>query len=184
MSIETVARRYATALADVVIASNEAEMVRTELAVFGQLVDGNADLSAALSNPAIAHASKEKLLEELIKRAKPSRTTSNFLRVLLRNNRLTELAEINERFAAVLEERSGVVSAEVISARDLPDAERSEFEKTLAKLTKKEMRISFAVDPSIIGGVVTRIGSTVYDGSVKTKLENLRQQLVNGYREP
>lgn len=180
MSIETVARRYATALADVVIASGDAENVKTELAVFGQLIAGNADLTAALSNPSIAHASKEKVLQELIKRTKPSKTTANFLRVLLQNNRLGELPEIGDRFGSVLEERSGVVSAEVISARDLPAAERTEFEKTLEKLTNKDMRINFVVDPNIIGGVVTRIGSTVYDGSVRTKLENLREQLVNG----
>jgi F-type H+-transporting ATPase subunit delta len=180
MSVETIARRYGGALADVVVASGEAETVKTELAVFGQLVAGNADLSAALSNPSIAHASKEKVLEELIKRTKPSRTTANFLRVLLQNGRLGELAEIGDRFASVLEERSGVVSAEVISARNLPDTERTEFERTLEKLTNKDMRISFVVDPDIIGGVVTRVGSTVYDGSVRTKLENLREQLVNG----
>jgi len=180
MSSETVARRYSTALADVVIASGDAETVKTELAVFGELIAGNANLSAALSNPTIAHASKEKVLGELIKRVKPSKTTANFLRVLLQNNRLTEIGEIDTRFESVLEERSGIVPAEVTSARELPDTERTEFEKTLEKLTGKDMQITYVVDANIIGGVVTRIGSTVYDGSVKTKLENLREQLVNG----
>lgn len=178
MSAETVARRYATALADVVTASGDAETVKTEVAVFGQMIAGNADLSAALSNPAIAHTNKAKVLEELIKRAKPSRTTANFLRVLLQNNRLAELAEIDDRFTGVLKERSGVVAAEVTSARELPDKERAEFETTLEKLTGKDMQITYVVDPDIIGGVVTRIGSTVYDGSVKTKLENLKAELI------
>lgn len=180
MSNETVARRYATALADVVIASGEADTVKSELAVFGQLVAANEDLATAFSNPAIAHANKVNLLNELLKRAKPSKTTSNFLRVLLKNGRLDELNEINERFAGILDERRGIVPAEVISARELPDAERKEFEKNLEKLTGKDMQITFVVDPDIIGGAVTRIGSNVYDGSVKTKLDNLRQQLVNG----
>ena len=155
MSSETVARRYSAALADVVLASGEAETVKTELAVFAQLIAGNDDLSSVLSNPSIAHMSKEKVLDELLKRTKPSKTTSNFLRVLLRNSRLTELAEINDRFLAVLEERSGIVSAEVTSARELPDGERTEFEKTLEKLTGKDMRIKFVVDPDVIGGVVS-----------------------------
>lgn len=180
MSIETVARRYATALADVVTKAGDADIVKSELAVFGQLVAGNADLSAVFNNPAIPHTNKENLLAELLKRAKPSKTTSNFLRVLLRNGRLGELTEINERFAAVLDDRRGIVPAEVISARELPDAERKEFETTLEKLTGKDMQITFVVDPEIIGGAVTRIGSNVYDGSVKTKLENLRQQLIGG----
>jgi F-type H+-transporting ATPase subunit delta len=178
MSIETVARRYGVALADVVLASGEAENVQTELAVFGQLVAGNADLSAALSNPSIAHASKEKVLLELIKRTKPSKTTANFLRVLLQNNRLGELPAIGDRFASVLDERSGVVSAEVISARDLPAKDRAAFEKTIESLTGKQVNVNYTIDETLIGGVVTRIGSTVYDGSVKTKLENLKAELI------
>src|SRR5438552_6667749 len=177
MSTETVARRYSAALADVVLASGEAETAKIELAVFSQMIDGNADLTSVLSNPSIAHASKEKVLEELLRKAKPSRTTGNFLRILLRNNRLTTLGEINDRFVSVLEERSGLVSAEVISARELPKAERTEFERTIEKLTGKRVRVNYAIDENIIGGVVARIGSTVYDGSVKTKLENLKEQL-------
>lgn len=180
MSIETIARRYGTALADVVLKSGETERAKQELNAFGAMIAGNADLQSVFSNPAIAHASKENLLGELIKKTKPSKTTANFLRVLLRNSRLTELGEISERFESVLAERSGVVSAEIISARELPMAERKEFEINLERLTGKSVSVNYTVDADIIGGVVTRIGSTVYDGSVKTKLENLREQLVNG----
>ncbi|MGB7201158.1 MAG: ATP synthase F1 subunit delta [Pyrinomonadaceae bacterium] len=180
MSIETIARRYGTALADVVLKSGETDTVKEELKAFGSMIDGNADLESVFSNPAIAHASKENLLGELIKKTKPAKTTANFLRVLLQNSRLTELGEISERFESVLAERSGVVSAEIVSARELPATARKEFEKNLASLTGKTVRVNYAVDANIIGGVVTRIGSTVYDGSVRTKLENLREQLVNG----
>jgi len=180
VSVETIARRYATALADVVITGPEAETVRADLSAFAELIDKNNGLTAVFSNPSIAHSSKENVLDELISRSKPSRTAANFLRVLLQNGRLTELGEINVRFAAVLEERSGVVSAEVRSARELADAERVEFEENLAKLTGKHVKINFTIDDNIIGGAVTRIGSKVYDGSVRTKLENLREQLVNG----
>ena len=82
--------------------------------------------------------------------------------------------------AAVLDERGGIVAAEITSARELPTDEKAEFEKSLAALTGKTVNVNYAVDPDIIGGVVTRIGSTVYDGSVKTKLENLREQLISG----
>lgn len=180
MSVETIARRYGTALADVTLKSGETEILKKELNAFGAMIADNADLQNVFSNPAIAHASKENLLGELIKKTKPSKTTANFLRVLLQNNRLTELGEIGERFESVLEERSGVVSAEITSARELPASERKEFEKNLENLTGKTVNVNYAVDADIIGGVVTRIGSTVYDGSVKTKLENLKEQLVNG----
>jgi F-type H+-transporting ATPase subunit delta len=122
--------------------------------------------------------SKEKVLEGLLAKTKPAKTTANFLRVLLRNNRLTELTEINEKFAAVLAERSGVAAANVTSARPLTEAEKAELQASLARLTGKKVTLNFEIDEKLIGGVVTRVGSTVYDGSVKTQLENLKQQLI------
>lgn len=180
MSTETIARRYSTALADVVTGSSETEMVQSELAAWGELFNENSDLQTVFSNPAITHINKEKVLDGLIAKTNPSKTTANFLKVLLQNGRLADLGEINDRFATVLEERSGIVSAEIISARELPVGERAEFETNLEKITGKKVTISYAINKDIIGGVITRIGSTVYDGSVKTKLENLKEQLVSG----
>jgi F-type H+-transporting ATPase subunit delta len=180
MSVEVVARRYASALADVVLKGSETETVKGELLQWAAMIGANADLHDAFSNPTIPRAQKEKVLESLIEKARPSRTTGNFLRVLLRNGRLTELSTVNERFAVELEQRSGVVSAEVTSARELPASERSELQSRLEKLTGKRISLNFNIDQDIIGGVVTRIGSTVYDGSVKTRLENLKEQLING----
>jgi F-type H+-transporting ATPase subunit delta len=178
MSIETVARRYGTALADVVLKTGETENVRSELKTWEEMMASNPELPNAFGNPAIAHADKERLLENLISRTNPSRTTSNFLRVLLRNGRLTDLRVVNEKFASVLEERSGRVSAEVTSARDLSEVQKQELRANLERLTGKQVDLRFGIDPAIIGGVVTRVGSTIYDGSVKTQLENLKQELI------
>ena len=178
MSVETVARRYAAALADVVAKTGETTAVQAELKSWDQIITSNSQLLEAFGNPAIAHESKEKVLENLIEKTKPTKTTANFLRVLLRNSRLTEIGEIATRFAAVLEERSGSVAAQVTSARPLSEAEKAELQANLNKLTGKNVSPHFNVDESIIGGVITRIGSTVYDGSVKTKLEELKQQLI------
>jgi F-type H+-transporting ATPase subunit delta len=178
MSVETVARRYATALADVVGKTGDAQSVETELKMWETMMTSNADLLEVFGNPAIAHKNKEKVLENLIERSQPSQTAANFLRILLRNNRLTALKVINERFASVLEERSGVVSADITSARALSDAERSELAANLEKLTGKRISANFETNENIIGGVITRIGSTVYDGSVKTKLEELKEQMI------
>lgn len=180
MSIETIARRYSTALADAVLASGEAATVRTELSALGKLFEESADLRTVFGNPSINHSSKEKVLDGLIAKAKPTKTTGNFLKVLLQNGRLSEISEINERFAQVLEERSGVVSAVVTSARELAAGEKTEIEKNLEQKAGQKVGVRFAVDPNLIGGVVTRVGSTVYDGSVRTKLDNLKEQLVNG----
>lgn len=180
MSNETVARRYANALADVVMKSGEASVVEAELKAWEDMIGANADLTNAFSNPAIAHLSKEKVLEQLIAKTNPAKTTSNFLRVLLQNGRISDLAEINARFASVLEERSGVAAAEVTSSRELGAEEKASLQSNIEKTVGCKVRLTYTVDESIIGGVITRIGSTVYDGSVRTQLENLKQQLVNG----
>ena len=179
MSNETVARRYATALADVVVKSGETGTVTSELNAWVQMITTNAELENVLRNPVVQHIKKEKVLESLLERVKPLKTTANFLRILLKNDRLADIATINDRFAQVLEERSGTVSAEIISSRNLSESERKELRSNLEKLTGKKINPSWRLDPELIGGVVTRIGSTVYDGSVKTQLETLKEELVN-----
>ena len=180
MSNETIARRYSTALADASLSQGDTDTVRGELEAVGKLFQENSELRSIFGNPAITHNNKEKVLDALIAKAKPSKTTSNFLKVLLQNGRLNDITDINDRFGSILEERSGTVSAEIISARELPAGERAEFESHLQKITGKKVNVNYRIDNEIIGGVVTRIGSTVYDGSVRTKLENLKEQLVNG----
>ena len=178
MSVETVARRYATALADVVAQSGDISVVRQELKSWEQLIEGNADLQSAFGNPSISHLEKEAVLNSLVARANPTRTTANFLRILLKNGRLVDLKAVNEKFESVLEERSGVVGAQVTSARDLSENEKAALRSNIERLTGRQVNLSFEIDDAIIGGVVTRVGSTVYDGSVKTQLENLKQELI------
>ncbi len=178
MSVETVARRYAAALADVVKDSSETETIKSELKSWEDLINSNPDLQTAFSNPAISQADKEKILNNLIEKTAPTRTTANFLRVLIRNGRLTEIGEINAKFASVLEERSGVVSANITSARELSETQKNEVLLNLELLTGKRINLEFKTDESLIGGMVTRIGSTVYDGSVKTQLQELKQQMI------
>lgn len=179
MSVETVARRYAGALADVVVKSGEADSVKSELKSWETMMNSESDLYMAFVNPSIAHVGKEKVLESLISKTKSSKTTSNFLRVLLRNSRLTDLKAINERFEGVLAERKGLMTAGVTSARALTDSEKADLRANLAKLTGKTVDLEFTIDEKIISGIITRVGSTVYDSSVKTQLEELRNRLVN-----
>lgn len=180
MSVETVARRYAGALADVVTKSGETDKIQAELKTWEEMIDSNADLRNAFSNPAIPQSNREKVLEALLAKSNPTPATANFLRILLRNGRIAELGHINSRFKGVLEERAGFVSGKVVSARPLADGEKSELQSNIEKMTGKKVTLNFDIDESIIGGVVTTIGSTVYDGSVKTQLQQLKEQLVNG----
>jgi len=178
LSSQTVARRYASALADVVIERNEAQLVQAELAAWAKMITDNSALLDAFSNPTVAYEEKQKVLNELISRTRVRPTTTNFLRTLLKNQRLADLPEVNAKLAQILDERAGIVSAEIISARPVSDGARALLEEKLREMTGRQARLTFATDESLLGGIVTRIGSTVYDGSVSNQLYRLREELA------
>ncbi len=178
MSVQAVARRYATALADVVVARGEARPVQEELSAWEQMMQSNAQLLEVFSNPTIPYEQKRKVLSTLIERTRVRQTTANYLNVLLQNQRLSELAEVNRRFAQILDERSGVVSAEVTTARPVPEASKDALRAQLSEMTGRDVRLSFNTDEELIGGLVTRIGSTIYDGSLRTQLEQVKERLA------
>ena len=178
MSLETIARRYATALADVVIARGETQAVQKELLQWGSMISTNPLLREVFSNPTVPYEQKQKLLRELITRSKVLPTTGSLLQVLLRNQRLSELGEVNKRFARILDERAGMVAAEVTTARPIPQASVQSLEGRLATVTGKIVRLTFATDEELIGGMIVRVGSTVYDGSVRNQLDQVERQLA------
>lgn len=178
MSAETVARRYASALADVVIERDETDNVLAELRGWEEMIVSNPPLLESFTNPTIAYEQKRKLLNELISRTKVLSTTANFLSVLLKNQRLAELPRVNAKLSQILDERAGMVSAEVTSARPVPEPTIAELEKKLGQLTGKKVRLTFGTDESLLGGIVTRIGSTIYDGSVRNQLMRMGEELA------
>ena len=178
MSSQTVARRYASALADVVIERNEAQLVQAELSAWAKMITDNGSLLEAFSNPTVAYEQKQNVLNALIARTKVRPTTTNFLRTLLKNQRISDLPEVTAKLAQILDERSGIVSAEITSARPVSDSARALLEEKLAEMTGKKARLTFATDESLLGGIVTRIGSTIYDGSVSNQLSRLREELA------
>jgi len=178
LSSQTVARRYASALADVIIERREEEQVKEELAAWERMILANGPLLEVFRNPTVPYEQKEKVLRELIMRTKVRPTTSNFLRLLLKNQRLPELAEVNAKLAQVLDERAGVVSAEILSARPVSDHIKASLDEKLGQVTGKRIRLSFDIDEMLLGGIVTRIGSTIYDGSVRNQLERLAEELA------
>jgi len=178
LSVQTVARRYASALADVVLAHGEAREVQSELAEWERIIFSNAQLLEVFKNPTIPYDQKRKVLSALIARVRVRQTTANFLQVLLKNQRLSELNEINRRFTHVLDERSGVVSAQVMTARPVPPDAQESLRRKLSTITGKTVRLNFDLDEELIGGVVTRIGSTVYDGSVRNQLDQAKEKLA------
>lgn len=178
MSSQTVARRYASALADVITERGQEAQVQEELAAWEQMIMKNGPLLEAFSNPTVPYEQKSKLLNELIARTGVLPTTANFLRILLKNQRLAELPQVNAKLAQVLDERSGVVSAQVVSARPVSESIKALLDEKLAQMTGKKIRLSFDTDESLLGGIVTRIGSTIYDGSVRNQLRRLGEELA------
>ena len=178
MSVQAIARRYAVALADVVTSRGEAQEVREELAAWDTLMRSNAQLLEVFRHPTIPYEQKRGVLDELIRRSRPRPTTANFLRVLLQNHRLAELSEVSTQFAQELDRRAGVVNAQVTTARPLPADAQEALRARLGQLTGSRVRLQFEVDDELIGGVVTRIGSTLYDGSVRGQLQQIRQRMT------
>ncbi|HEX8650419.1 MAG TPA: ATP synthase F1 subunit delta [Pyrinomonadaceae bacterium] len=178
MSVQAVARRYATALADVVAERGEAREVQEELSEWASMMQTNAQLMEVFSNPTIPYEQKRQVLNTLVGRTRVRPTTANFLNVLLQNQRLAELGEINRRFTQVLDERAGVVSAQVTTAHPVPQASQQALRERLASMTGKDVRLSFTTDEELIGGIVTRIGSTIYDGSVRSQLQQFKERLA------
>ena len=178
MSVQMVARRYASALADVVLQRGEAREVQAELTAWEQMLQSSPNLQEVFRNPTIALDKKRALLNKLIERTRPRPTTVNFLKVLLQNQRLAELGEIDRKFAEVLDVRAGMVAASVKTARPVPVDSQQRLQTKLASLTNKKVRINFATDPELIGGLVTRIGSTVYDGSVRNQLQLIKEKMA------
>jgi F-type H+-transporting ATPase subunit delta len=176
--LQTVARRYAAALADVAIERREEREVQNELEQWSSMIEANPQLKQVLANPTVAYDQKRTVLEELISRTRVRETTASFLRVLLKNQRLSQLREVVARFGHVLDERGGVVAANVTTARPIPEELKNTLHETLAAATGRKVRLSFTTDETIIGGMVARIGSTIYDGSVQSHLERLSEGLA------
>jgi len=173
-----IARRYASALAGVAVERREEREVLTEIEYWGSLIDSHTQLKEVFANPTIPYEQKRSVLEELISRTRVRDTTAGFLRVLLRNQRLSELKEVSQRFSLILDERAGVVAASVTTARPVPEDVKTNLRNTLESTTGQTVRLSFNIDQEIIGGLVARIGSTIFDGSVQSQLERLAAGLA------
>ncbi len=178
MSVQAIARRYATALADVAMARQESREVQDELSAWAAMLQNNAQLAEVFRNPTIPYEQKRRVVNTLIERTRVRQTSANFLQVLLQNHRLAELDEINKSFAQELDRRSGVVSAHVTTARPLLSREQEILRSQLSALTGSKVKIEFTIDEGLIGGIVTRIGSTIYDGSVRSQLQRLKHKMA------
>lgn len=173
------ALRYARAFADVAGSANlDPGAAQQQMQDFAETLGESRELREFLSNPAIEIAQKLKVVDALVGRLGIGPQVRNFIAVILEHHRLAEFEEIRAEYRRLTDERSGAVEATITSARVLSPEERSELEAQVAKLAGASVRASYQEDPSLLGGAVVQIGSTIYDGSVKAQLARLKQRLV------
>jgi F-type H+-transporting ATPase subunit delta len=177
--VSTLADHYADALADVAVAQNAAAEVRQQLADFLQLLHESPALNVLLSSPAVSRENKQGVVEALVSRLGASHTLRNFLSVVLDRRRMALLPEIQQAFDAQLDRRQGVTRAEVTSTRELDEGEKTQLRGVLEKISGQRVEAEYRLDPALIAGTVVRIGSTIYDGSVRMQLERLRAQIAS-----
>ena len=135
------------------------------------------ELRRVWENPAVPADQKRNLLDAIVQREGIEKPVRNLVAVLIDHRRLSFLPRIVEQFEKELDSRLGFAEAQISSARELGDAEKRALEAQIQKTTGKKVRASYGLDASLLGGAVVRVGSTIYDGSVKGQLERIREQI-------
>ena len=174
------AMRYARALLSVL--SDPAELEKTDafLTSLAQSFESSPDMRRAMLNPAVPRSTRRKILRDLSQREKLPATVGSFLAKLIDNNRLDALSAVAAVFHEERERRMGLVAAELTTASPLGGEEQERARAAMERMTGRRIRLTFRVEPQLIGGAVTRIGSTIYDGSLRTQLERLKRRMVAG----
>lgn len=176
----SVSGRYARAYADVVADRGiDSSKAVQELETIAEMVGSNPDLRNVLENPAVPHKQKLNLVGAIVATIGGSRILQNFISVLVEQRRIGHVQEIAEQFKQELDQRMGIAEARISSVRDLSAQEKQMLEKQISAVTGKAIRPSYSRDPELLGGVVVRVGSTIYDGSVRGQLQRIRQQIAS-----
>lgn len=184
MTARGAAIRYARALFDVALKEGDIQQIGRELRAFAALVSGHETLSRVLVNPAIPAARKRAVIEQLLAQGgRVSPVLSKLLLLLADRDRLALLPDLTTTYEQRLMDHAKVVRAELTTAVPIPADRVSALQQGLASLTGSQVQLETKVNPGIIGGAVARIGSTVYDGSVTTQLQKVKERLVNAAAE-
>ncbi len=172
--------RYAHAFASVAASSHlDTTAAQQQLKDFSGTLAGSRELREVLMDPSIANEQKLKVLDAIAGRIGMFPQVRNFLAVVMEHQRLAELGEILTEYHAIADEQSNLTEADITSARPLNDQDRAELEAQVAKLAGGRVRATYHQDATLLGGAVVRIGSTVYDGSIRAQLQQLKQKLVS-----
>jgi F-type H+-transporting ATPase subunit delta len=175
-----IARRYAKALLLIGKEDGQTEMYRDELAGFSELMAKHQALEQAINNPLYNAEGRKKVLGSILEKLALSATMKSFLTLLFDKGRLIYLSSINDFYQKLADELKGIARASLVSATALSSETVEKIRKTLSERTGKDIILDVQQDPELIGGIVTRIGDLVLDGSIKTQLLNMRESLKRG----
>lgn len=171
---------YARALADVVVDRKlDANRIASELETIGGLLKESTELRTLWDNPSVTGDQKLKLLDALAGRMSISREIRNFVAVLISNRRIHAFTEIAAQAIQQINSRLGIADAEIVSARELSADEKQKIETQVTKATGKSLRVRYSLEQGLMGGVLVKVGSTVYDGSVQGRLQRMKEQLMS-----
>ena len=176
--ISSVPLKYAQALADVAGEVQQEDQVQEELVVFAELLNSNQELMEALTHPAIPFSAKRKIVQALAKKIPLTQIVANFILVLTEHARLPYFQEVIEAYESILDELRGTLRADVTFCEEVEEAMDAGLRKAISTLTGKQIKINYQLDESLIGGLKLQIGSTLYDGSIRTQLEEIRRRLA------
>ena len=180
MSTNAIAKRYAKALVQIGAEEGLVDKFSGELSRFTTVLSENAGLTSVFSNPAYGAEAKREILKGIIAKLSISTNMANFLQLLLDRNRLPFLPQITENYNKLADDLSGVIRPTLTSGLPLEEGQIEGIRASLAKSTGKKVVLQVKVDPSLIGGVVTKIGDKVFDGSIKTQLAKIQDILQKG----
>jgi len=174
----SLARRYARAVFELGTQNNNLAQLGADLKSLAKAMKESTELTGALSNPAIRRADRRRVIDALLQRINAQPMTKNLVYLLLDGERLASLPDIAREVDAMIEAKAGRVAAEIVSAKPLEHTQLDQITKALEQLSGKKVVVTKREDPALLGGVVAKVGDVVYDGSLRTQLSNLRDELA------
>jgi len=178
LSQGVIARRYAKALIN--LAEKDLENTGKSLTALADVFSNSTELSEVLSDTKVSSQIKQNVLKIILKKIKVSKLVDTFIRYLLAKRRIVLLPNIERAFNLLLQEKLGRIEAGITVAQEISEVTVGKLEKAISRYSGKEVTVNITIDPAIIGGIVTRIGSVVIDGSIHTQLNQIRQSIIRG----
>jgi F-type H+-transporting ATPase subunit delta len=180
MKSSAAARRYARALFSLAQEDHRSREVLSELDLLAELFEMSPELREALVTPLYPVRERRAVLLAVADRIELSGIVKNFFAYLIDRRRMVDFAGIKDEFVQLVDEESGIVTAHVVTASELDERRRDRLRRALSERTGREVRLEVEVDPALIGGAVAKVGDLIFDGSIRTQLEQLRTNLTKG----